>query len=228
VDDVPVVLVHGFASSFERNWQETGWADLLRDEGRRVLGVDLLGHGSAAKPHDPAAYAGLEQSIAAAMPATGQADAVGFSMGAQLLLRAAAAAPARFRRIVLGGIGDGVFARTDPEPVARAVESGQADPDAGPSAAALAYFAAPPGNDPAALAACLRGQRAPLTEADVAAIEVPVLLVLGDRDFAGPADRLAAALPDARLLLLPGTDHFGTPKDFRFVRAALNFVSSGN
>jgi pimeloyl-ACP methyl ester carboxylesterase len=228
VDDVPVVLVHGFASSFERNWQETGWADLLRDEGRPVIGVDLLGHGRAAKPHDPAAYAGLEQSIAAAMPAEGLADAVGFSMGAQLLLRLAAAAPGRFRRLVLGGIGDGVFARADPEPVARAVETGQAGPDAGPSAAALAYFAATPGNDPAALAACLRGQQTPLSEADVAAIEVPVLLVLGDRDFAGPADRLAAALPQARLLMLPGTDHFGTPKDFRFVRAALNFVSSGN
>ncbi|HTZ24745.1 MAG TPA: alpha/beta hydrolase [Streptosporangiaceae bacterium] len=224
MDDVPVVLVHGFASSFERNWQETGWADLLRDEGRSVIGVDLLGHGKAAKPEDPAAYVGLEQSIAAAMPAAGPADAVGFSMGAQLLLRLASASPGRFRRIVLGGIGDGVFARTDPEPVARAVETGQAAPDAGPSAAALAYFAATPGNDPAALAACLRGQRTPLTEADVAAIEVPVLLVLGDRDFAGPADRLAAALPDARLLVLPGTDHFGTPKDFRFVQAALGFV----
>jgi len=224
VDDVPVVLVHGFASSFERNWRETGWADLLRDEGRSVIGVDLLGHGSAAKPHDPAAYVGLEQSIAAAMPAAGQADAVGFSMGARLLLRLAAASPGRFRRIVLGGIGDGVFDRTDPEPVARAVETGQAAPDAGPSAAALAHFAATPGNDPAALAACLRGQRTPLTEADVAAIDVPVLVVLGERDFAGPAEKLVATLPDARLLVLPRTDHFGTPKDFRFVQAALDFV----
>jgi pimeloyl-ACP methyl ester carboxylesterase len=225
VDDVPVVLVHGFASSFERNWQETGWVDLLRDEGRSVIGVELLGHGKAAKPRDPAAYGGLEQSVLAAMPAAGQADAVGFSMGAQLLLRAAAASPGRFRRIVLGGIGDGFFARSDPEPVARAVETGQAAPDAGPSAAALAHFAATPGNDPAALAACLRGPRTPLTEADVAAIEVPVLVVLGERDFAGPADRLVAALPDARLLVLPGADHFGTPKDFRFVKAALDFVS---
>jgi len=227
MDDVPVVLVHGFASSFERNWQETGWADLLRDEGRSVIGVDLLGHGRAAKPHDPAAYAGLEQSIAAAMPAAGRADAVGFSMGAQLLLRLAAVSPGRFRRIVLGGIGDGVFARTDPEPVARAVETGRAAEDAGPSAAALAHFAATPGNDPAALAACLRRPQAPLTEADVAAIEVPVLVVLGERDFAGPADRLVAALPHAQFLALRGADHFGTPKDFRFVQAALDFVRSG-
>jgi pimeloyl-ACP methyl ester carboxylesterase len=228
VDDVPVVLVHGFASSFELNWQETGWVDLLRDEGRSVIGVDLLGHGAAAKPHEPAAYGSLEQSIADAMPAAGQADAVGFSMGAQLLLRLAAASPGRFRRIVLGGIGDGVFARTDPEPVARAVETGRAAPDAGPSAAALAHFAATPGNDPAALAACLRSRRSPLTEADVAAIDVPVLVVLGERDFAGPADKLVAALPDARLLVLPRTDHFGTPKDFRFVQAALDFVGSGS
>ena len=55
-------------------------------------------------------------------------------------------------------------------------------------------------------------------------IRVPVLVVLGERDFAGPADRLVATLPDARRLSLPGTDHFGTPKDFRFLQAALGFV----
>jgi pimeloyl-ACP methyl ester carboxylesterase len=228
MDDIPVVLVHGFASSFEQNWQETGWVDLLRDEGRPVIGVELLGHGQAAKPHEPAAYAGLEQSIVAAMPGVRQTDAVGFSMGAQLLLRAAAASPGRFRRIVIGGVGDGVFTGTDPEPVARAVETGQAAEEAGPSAAALAHFATVPGNDPAALAACLRRPRAPLTETEVSGITVPVLVVLGERDFAGPADKLIAALPDARLLLLPRTDHFGTPKDFRFVQAALDFVNSPN
>jgi pimeloyl-ACP methyl ester carboxylesterase len=226
VSDVPVVLVHGFASSFERNWREPGWVDLLQDEGRRVIGVDLLGHGQAAKPSDAAAYAAIEQSVVAVLPAEGQVDAVGFSMGAQLLLRAAAAAPGRFRRIVLGGVGDGVFASADPEPVARAIEAGQATEAAGPSGAALTHFAMAPGNDRAALAACLRRPRAPLTEAEVAAVLVPVLVVLGERDFAGPADKLIAALRDARLVSLSGTDHFGTPKDFRFVQAALDFVRS--
>jgi pimeloyl-ACP methyl ester carboxylesterase len=222
--DIPVVLVHGFASSFERNWREPGWVDLLQEEGRSVIGVDLLGHGQAAKPSDPAAYAALEGSVTAAMPADGPVDAIGFSLGAQLLLRAASAAPDRFRRIVLGGVGDSVFAGADPEPVARAVEAGQAAEEAGPAAAALAHFALAPGNDRAALAACLRRPQAPLTEAEVAAVRVPVLVVLGDRDFAGPADRLIAALPDARLVSLSRTDHFGTPKDFRFVQAALDFV----
>ena len=220
---IPVMLVHGFASSFERNWREPGWADLLEEEGRPVIGVDLPGHGEADKPTDPAAYAALEESVIAALPASGQVDAIGFSLGSQVLLRAASAAPGRFRRIVLGGIGDGVFASTDPEPVARAVETGQAG-EAGPAAAALAHFAMAPGNDRAALAACLRRPRAPLTEAEVAAVRVPVLVVLGERDFAGPADRLVAALPDARLVSLSRTDHFGTPKDFRFTAAALDFV----
>ncbi len=222
--DIPVVLVHGFASSFERNWREPGWVDLLHEEGRPVIGVDLLGHGQAAKPSEPAAYAALEESIVAALPAAGQVDAIGFSLGAQLLLRVASGSPARFRRIVLAGVGDNVFASSDAEPVARAVETGQAAEEAGPSAAALAHFAMAPGNDRAALAACLRRPQAPLTGAEVGAVRVPVLVVLGERDFAGPADKLIAALPDARLVSLPHADHFRTPKDFRFIQAALDFV----
>src|ERR1700690_1930773 len=113
--DIPVLLVHGFASSFARNWREPGWVDLLQDEGRQVIGVDLLGHGEAEKPHDPAAYAELEQYVVRALPAEGPVDAVGFSMGAGLLLRAAAANPARFRRLVVGGVGDSLFRDGDTE-----------------------------------------------------------------------------------------------------------------
>lgn len=224
VPGIPVLMVHGFASSFDRNWREPGWVELLTEEGRAVTGVDLLGHGDADKPHDPAAYAGLERSVAAALPPDSQADAIGFSLGAQLLLRVAAAAPDRFRRIVVGGVGDNLFADTGSDVIARAIETGQPPDGSDPAVAALAHFARAPGNDRAALAACLRRPRVALTQADVAAVAVPVLVILGDRDFAGPADRLMATLPDARLLSLSGTDHFGTPKDFRFVQAALAFI----
>src|SRR5258708_21689919 len=114
--DIPVVLVHGFASSFERNWREPGWVDLLHEEVRPVIGVDLLGHGQAAKPSEPAAYAPLEESIVAALPAAGQVDAVGFSLGAQLLLRVPSASPARFPRIVLAGVGANALATSDAAP----------------------------------------------------------------------------------------------------------------
>src|SRR5207245_4293463 len=89
----PVLLVHGFASSFERNWREPGWVDLLSDAGREVIGADLLGHGTAAKPHDPAAYVHLESDLATLLPSEGPVDAIGFSLGARLLLRVAATRP---------------------------------------------------------------------------------------------------------------------------------------
>ncbi len=55
-----------------------------------------------------------------------------------------------------------------------------------------------------------------------------MLVVLGDRDFAGPVDPLLDALPDARFVSLPGADHFGTPKDFRFIDATLEFLAEAD
>lgn len=220
----PVLLVHGFASSYERNWREPGWVDILADEGRKVIGFDLPGHGDADKPHDPDAYAGMEAAVVSALPGDGQVDAIGFSLGGQLLLKVAATDPGRFRRIVVGGVGDNIFRHDDPEAAARAIETGTASEGDPGVAQAFAVFAKAPGNDPAALAACLRRPRTPVSPGDLAGVKVPVLVVLGDRDFAGPADKLMAALPDARLASLAGADHFGTPKDFRFIEAALGFL----
>jgi pimeloyl-ACP methyl ester carboxylesterase len=224
--DQPVLLVHGFASSFERNWREPGWVDVLEEEGHTVIGVDLLGHGEAAKPVDPEAYADLEQGVVDVLPESGQIDAVGFSMGGQLLLRVASAAPDRFRRLVIGGVGDGIFATGSSDTAARAIEEGQPGEADHESAGAFARFAQAPGNVPAALAACLRRPTKPLTEEQLGAVKLPVMLVLGDRDFVGPADRLLAALPDAQLVRLAGADHFGTPKDFRFIEAAVRFLGT--
>lgn len=222
----PVVLVHGFASSFDRNWRETGWVDLLRDVGREVIPVDLLGHGTADKPHDPEAYADLDAAVIDALPADGTVDAVGFSLGAQLLLAVASRMPERFGKIVVGGVGANLFQSGDPEVVARAVETGEADDDAPGIARAFVTFAAGIGNDPKALAACLRRPSKRVTPEQLAAVTCPVLVVLGDKDFAGPPDPLVDALPDAKLVTLRNADHFGTPKDFRFLDAALEFLEA--
>lgn len=221
---LPVLMVHGFASSFERNWREPGWVDLLADEGREVVGVDLLGHGSAERPHDPGAYADLEGNLAAGLP-DGPVDAVGFSLGARVLLGLAAQEPERFGRIVVAGVGENLFRRHDPEALARAVESGDAPP--GGIAALFVQYAAGSGNDPAALAACLRRPEEPLTPELLGRVTNPVLVVLGDRDFAGPADPLLDALPDARLQVLRNVEHFATPKDLGFIDATLRFLAGG-
>jgi pimeloyl-ACP methyl ester carboxylesterase len=211
------------ASSFDLNWRRTGLADLLADAGREVVAVDLLGHGSAPAPHEPEAYADLTARVVEVLP-DGPVDAVGFSLGAHVLLEAARDDPSRFGRLVLGGVGDTLLGAQDREPLAATLEAG----DAG-APGILGLFvrlAEGSGTDPLALAALLRRPSTPLTEDDLGRVACPVLLVLGDRDHAWPADRLLAAFPDARLKALKGVDHFATPTDFGFLDATLEFLGA--
>jgi pimeloyl-ACP methyl ester carboxylesterase len=220
-----VLLAHGFLSSFELNWRETGFADLLADVGRTVIPFDFPGHGTADKPHDPEAYADLPGAVDAALPEGEVVDAVGFSMGAVQLLHLATRRPERFRRLVLSGIGQNVFSSYDASGVADAIESG-VEPEDNATAKFFVQSSLIPGNDPKALAACMRRMHAPLTEDDIARVTFPVLVVLGDKDFAGPADRLMAALPNAELVMLRNTEHFATPRSFGFFDAALDFLAA--
>lgn len=217
----PVVLVHGFGTSFDLTWVHNGWVDLLTDEGREVIGVDLLGHGRAPKPHDPAAYSDLGARVRDAMPDE-PVDAIGFSMGAKTLLQVAAAEPDRFRSLIVAGIGQNLFQHADHTPVVDAVRTGQ---DGGNPM--LRYFAGLgdlPGNDREALAACMANGGGPVDTAALGGISCPVLVVLGDEDFTAPATPLLDALPNATYVELPRTDHAKTPKSFAFIDAALEFL----
>jgi pimeloyl-ACP methyl ester carboxylesterase len=220
----PVALVHGLGSSFEHGWREPGWIDLLADAGRTVVPVDILGHGKAPAPHDPAAYARLEQSVAAALP-DGPVDAIGFSLGAQLLLRLAARDPSRFGRLVVIGVGANLFAAVDGiGALADAFERGT-EPDH-VTARLFLSLAASAGNDPLAMAACLRRPHEPFTAAELRRVSCPTLVIIGSEDFAGPPDPLVDALPDARLVVLPGVDHFRAPREFSCIDEALEFIEA--
>jgi pimeloyl-ACP methyl ester carboxylesterase len=223
----PVVLVHGWGGSFVTTWERSGFTMLLADAGRRVVGVDLLGHGTAPKPHDPAAYADLTERVTTAIGDDGPVDAVGFSLGAMTLLRAAIDGPDRFGRLVLAGIGRNVFERDDDATrrILDAIDHGGSSDDN--RARLFAQYAHQPGNDPAALAAILRREPGePFTDEAIARVTCPVLVAVGDDDFVQPADRLVAALPDARLVTLRRTDHFATPESFDFIDATLEFLDA--
>lgn len=220
-----MVLVHGFASSFQHGWAEDGWPDILADEGRTVIGGDLPGHGNNhPKPVDPEAYAHMEEEVAASFADYPQVDAVGFSMGARILLTIASDHPERFGKLVVMGVGANVFRNERADALADAVEHG-----APPDQIGLRVFekmAADPRNDRKALAAVMRRVPPPLDANRLGRVTCPTLVILGTEDFVGPADPLMAALPDARLVTLPGVDHFATPKDFRAIDATLQFLSS--
>lgn len=221
-----VLLVHGWGGSFRSTWQQTALVPLLEDAGRTVIGVDLLGHGEAPKPHDPAAYADLTTRITDALPDE-PVDAVGFSLGAITLLEVARRRPDAFRHLVLAGIGENVF-RDDHEQARRIVAAleGTGDPD-DVTGQLFRHYAEQPGNDLAALTAIMkRPRQAALTPPDLAGVTCETLVVIGDQDFAGPGAPLADALPNARLVTLRKVDHFATPESFAFIDATLEFLGA--
>ncbi len=220
-----LILLHGFGSSFDHNWRQTGWVDILADFGVTVPVIDLPGHGSSLPLTDPADYADADEEIRRVLPADGLIAGVGFSAGAELLLRVALAEPTRFDRIVLLGLGDNVFETRDPTAIAAALESSEEPEDV--QARLFLRLARSAGNDPRALSAFLRRRRRPVTEEELSSLHFPILVVLGDRDTVRSADRLMAALPSASLVMLAGVDHFATPSDFGAIDATVKFLGLG-
>jgi len=227
-ENVPVVLIHGWAGSFRDTWQKPGIDALLEDIGRSVIGLDLLGHGSQDKPHEPEAYSRLPEwlldHIDSSHPVV---DAVGFSLGALTLLRALLIQPHRFRRVVLAGIGDGVFEQSAPNANQRIVDAleGRA-PEDDTFARMFSQYGNQPGNDVAALTAIMkRPPSVPVTEEELGTIDHHVLVVIGDKDFTFPAQRLAGAFSNGRLAVLKNTDHFATTESFAFIDELLEFLA---
>ena len=217
-----LILLHGFGSSFDHNWRQTGWLDILADFGVTVPPIDLPGHGSSPPLTNPAEYAHVDEEVRRALPPEGLIAGVGFSAGAQLLLRLAVAEPERFDRIVLLGLGDNAFEAGDPAALVAALQSVEEPEDV--QARLFHRLARSAGNDPKALSAFLRRPHHVTTEEELSNVQCPVLVVLGDRDWVGPGDRLMAALPSASLVTLAGVDHFATPSDFGAIDATIKFL----
>ncbi len=219
----PVLLVHGFGSSFDHGWVRHGWDMLLADQGRPVIGVDLLGHGTSPKPILADAYAGTDDLVASSVDGIAELDAVGFSAGAMVLLRLLSRGTLPVRRAALLGVGDGALEpRASPEELVAGLQPG-VPRSIDPQIAAFQRLAADPRNDPRALAAFLQGQP-PLQVDGLGGITAEMLLVVGDRDPAGPVDRMAGTLPHAVGLTVPGMDHFSTPSNVVVIERVLKFL----
>jgi pimeloyl-ACP methyl ester carboxylesterase len=199
-----------------RSWQRAGLM---------VHAPDLPGHGRANPSHDPAAYADLAGSLSAVLPA-GQFEAVGFSLGAKLVLELALRLPGRLARAVLGGIGDNLFA---PERVASAaataLESGVDATTPLPVQVFLREWD-PLRNDAKAIAAVLRRPPNPVfTLQRLRAATLPLRVINGAADpVAAQSLDLAAALPQAGFAVLPGVGHFDLPRSTEFRRLGVQFL----
>ena len=164
-------------------------------------------------PTDPAAYhsALMAADAARLLDHLGieRADVMGYSMGARISAYLALAAPERVRRLVLGGLGDRLVEGVGlPLGIADAMKAPSLDALSDPMQRMFRAFADQTGSDRVALAACIRGSRQTLSEAEAARIACPTLVAVGARDaVAGDPHRLAAILPRGEALEIPGRDH---------------------
>lgn len=216
-----LVLLHGWSGN-SRLWEAFGWTRHL--EGRRLLALDLRGHGASAKPHEPEAYRmeALAGDVLALLDATGldEADLFGYSLGALMALWTAVLEPGRVRSLVMGGVND------QPQ---EWVAQGQALRGKGPMTAgadASRDFARlTPGNDLEALAALLEAGPCPPPREQLAVFGGEARVVAGTEDDQfGAARRIAECLPGGRFVPIEGTDHNATFGDQRFMEAVLAFL----
>ena len=227
----PIVLVHGFASTKEANWVFPGWVTTLTRAGRRVIALDNRGHGESTKLYDPAAYHSslMAEDVRALLDhlGLGRADVMGYSMGARITAFLALAHPERVRSAVLGGLGirlvDGVGL---PDIVAQALEAPTLADVSDPVGYMFRAFAEQTRSDLRALAACMRGSRQTLSRSEVGRIAVPVLVAVGSKDpIAGSLEQLAALIPGAQALSIPGRDHMLAVGDRVFKAGVREFLA---
>jgi pimeloyl-ACP methyl ester carboxylesterase len=97
-----VVLTHGLLMDHR---MYTRLATMLADAGNRVVTIDMLGHGASDQPHDMTHYSMVQygRDLIALLDHLGATQAVvgGTSLGANVALEAAVAAPERIRALVL-------------------------------------------------------------------------------------------------------------------------------
>jgi pimeloyl-ACP methyl ester carboxylesterase len=228
----PVVLHHGFIADANLNWVGPGVVTALERAGRHVFALDARGHGASQKPHDPRFYGEgtMSRDLLQLVGLTGapQVDLVGYSMGAVVSL-IAASQDARVRRLVVGGIGGSLVEHGTINPVEasrRAVADAMVTSDPAsitdPVGVRFRAFADMVGADREAMAASASAVH--VGSIPFGQITAPTLVIAGDQDaIAARPEVLVAAIPQARLLLIPG-DHLTVVGDPRFAPAIVDFL----
>ncbi len=229
----PLLLLHGFTGS-TATWAPLLAAFAPH---RRTIAVDLTGHGASDCPADPERYRlePCLADLLAVLDAldVARADVLGYSMGGRIALHLAAAAPGRVRALVLESASPGLSepderrerVRAD-EALAESIERDGVEAFAErwerlplfasqvalPAEVRAAQRAQRLRNSALGLANSLRGMGAGRQESlwgGLPAMATPSLLIVGalDAKFCAIARRMAAAMPTARLAVVPGAGH---------------------
>ena len=215
-----LAMIHGFTQT-GRSWRGLA-SDLAADH--EVVLVDAPGHGGSAT-----VAADLWRGAEAIVAGAGAGVYVGYSMGARFALFAALARPAAVEALVLLGVNPGIedgderaARRRSDDELAASIERGGVDRFLDQWLAQPLFASLPPDaadvedrrrNTAAGLASSLRlagtGVQEPVWDR-VGTIEVPVIVVAGERDtkFRALGERLAPAIgSNATFAVVPDAGH---------------------
>jgi len=242
-DGEPVVLIHGFTGSIERQWPRV--IDALKKD-YKVIAMDCRGHGSSGKPHDPKKY-GIEMvnDVARLLDhlKIDKAHLAGYSMGASLALAFTVHHPERVRSLTMGGHGV-------PDPnrskllgeLAESLDMGkgigpliialapQNKPSPTPEQIKLIDTAVLAVNDAKALACVIRSFNGNkdmlLSDKQIQEIRVPTAAFIGADDPLRPGvDQFKKLLPKTRVVVIDGADHITAFMRPEFVNGVHQFLN---
>lgn len=231
-EGAPVILIHGYMSSFEHNWQYTTPA--LSKE-FMVIGMDIRGHGNSGESHAQAYGDELFLDVKRLMDhlEIEKAHIAGYSLGGLITLKFAVEFPDRVQSIVIAGSG----LRTEKEiaGMSNVLSSGLQKSETITGffknrypAGLLSdkFLAQVSSNDKMVMTQLIKSIGALYVSEDEAQeIKVPVLAIAGEHDSAlKSAYRLAKAVPQARVITIPNRHHLNAPKAPEFSQAIKDFL----
>lgn len=217
----PVLLLHGGMMN-----TELAWADLIPalSKDRPVIGIDQQGHGHTADHEGPVTLETMRADTLGVLDAlqVDKAHVIGFSLGGMLGLELAVNAPERVASLTA------ISASQNNEGMLPELVEMNRNPDHEPSPELVELLPSPkdflemrrgfeeqnPGGS-GAMVPLMKKLNALLasdwgwSDEDLAAIPVPVMITIGDRDFVRPAHavHLQETIPDAWLTVLPDRTH---------------------
>jgi pimeloyl-ACP methyl ester carboxylesterase len=214
-DARPLVLLHGGLLTIDLSF-----GALLPElaAGRQVIAAELQGHGRTADIERDIDLGFMASDVAGLLDhlGVGQADVLGFSLGAGVALQLTVDYPGRVGRLIAASAGyasDGFHPEiSNPALHATSTRMPTAE-DFGQMREAYERVAPDPGHFEAfaAKASQAANNLKGWTAAELGGITAPTLLVFGDHDFIRleHAVQMHELIPGSQLAVLPGTTHMG-------------------
>jgi pimeloyl-ACP methyl ester carboxylesterase len=221
---VPLVLLHGAISATGTSFGRL--PDRLA-QSRQVIAVEQQGHGRTADIDRPMSVQSMADDTVALLAhlGIGQVDMFGYSLGAGIALNIITNHPAVVRKAMLASV---TFDKTGLHPaMTGGPESGESDDARGhelqmPFEREYRALAPDPGGWAALLAKVGAMELPEISAQAISAIDVPILLIIGDSDIVTPEHAVAmfrvlgggvlgdvAPMAASQFAVLPGTSHIG-------------------